>query len=161
MFHSFEVDSDHLVFTLKSLSDTRWSCRWKPVKAVTDQIVKALLIFANDKDKRTYTDSRALINAICDLDFVFGLTLLKVILLNTNSLSKYLRGKDIDVITVKRNGDLTMKTLQNCHNEKCFELLWNRAKIMSDEIRVTSKNLILYLKKQEHLKTNHLVVGKH
>ena len=79
LFHSFEVDSDHLVLTLKSLSDTRWSCRWEAVKAVTEQmskIVKALLIFANDKDKRTYTDSRALINAICDFDFVFGVTLL-------------------------------------------------------------------------------------
>ena len=142
LFHSLEVDSDHLVLTLKSLSDTRWSCRWEAVKAVTEQmskIVKALLIFANDKDKRTYTDSRALINAICNFDFVFGVTLLKVILLNTNSLSKYLQGKDIDVITAKRNADLTMKTLRNCRNEKCFELLWNRAKVMSDEIKSNIK----------------------
>ena len=137
MFHSVEVDSDHLVLTLKSLSDTRWSCGWEVVKAVTEQmwkIVRALLIFANDKDKRTYTDSRALINAICDFDFVFGLNLPNLILLNTNSLSKYLQGKDIDVIIAKRNADLTMKTLRNCRNEKGFELLWNRAKIMSDEI---------------------------
>ena len=93
-FILFEVDSDHLILTLKSLSDTRWSCQWEAVKAVTEQmskIVQALRIFANGKNKRTYTDSRDLINAICDFDFVFGLTLLKVILLNTNSLSKYLQ----------------------------------------------------------------------
>ena len=85
-----------------------------------------------------YTDSHALI-AICDLDFVFGLTLLKAMLLNTNSLNKYLQGKEIDVITAKRNTDLTMKTLRNCCNEKCFELLWNRSKIMSNEIKGNMK----------------------
>ena len=101
LFHSFEVDSDHLALTLKSLSDTRCSCRWEAVKAVTEQmskIVKVLLVFTNDKDKRMYTDSRALINAICDFDFVFGLTLLKVMLLNTNSLGKYLQGKTLTLL---------------------------------------------------------------
>ena len=38
LFHSFEVDSDHLVLTLKFLSDTRWSCRREAVKAVTEQM---------------------------------------------------------------------------------------------------------------------------
>ena len=30
-------------------------------------------------------------------------------------------------------------TLRNCRNEKCFKLLWNRAKIMSDEIKGNMK----------------------
>ena len=138
LFHSVKVDSEHLVLTLKFLSETIWSCRWEAVKAVIEQmskIVKALLILANDKDKKTYTDSRALVNAVCDFEFVFGLIVLKMILLNRNSLSKYLQGKEVDVITAKRNADLTMKTLRNCRNEKSYELLWNRAKIMSDEIK--------------------------
>ncbi len=93
----------HLVLTPKSLSETRRSCRWEAVKVVTEQmskIIKALFIFAYDKDKKTYTDSRALMNAICDFEFVFGVILLKMILLNTNSLSRYLQAKGIDVITV-------------------------------------------------------------
>ena len=40
-------------------------------------------------------DFRTLINAVCDFEFVFGLILLKMILLNTNGLSKYLQGKSI------------------------------------------------------------------
>jgi hypothetical protein len=138
LFKSVEVDGDQLLLTLKSLSETRWSCRWEAVKAVTEQmrkIVRALLIFARDKDKKTYTDSRALMNAICDFEFVFGLILLKMILLNTNSLSKYLQGKSIDVITAKRNADLTIKTLQKCRDEKSFELLWKRAQILSRDIK--------------------------
>ena len=126
LFHSVKVDSEQLVLTLKSLSETRWSCRWEAVKDVIEQmskIVKALLILANDKDKKTYTDSCALVNGVCDFEFVFGLIVLKMILLNTNSLSKYLQGKEVDVITAKRNADLTMKTLRYCRNEKSFEFL--------------------------------------
>ena len=31
------VEEDHLRLTLKSLSVTRWSCRWEAVKAVIEQ----------------------------------------------------------------------------------------------------------------------------
>ena len=89
LFHSFEVDSDHLVLALKSLGDTRLSCQREAVKAVTEcqKIVKALLRMTRT---RGCTLGRALINAICDFDFVVALTLLKMMLLNTNSLGKYL-----------------------------------------------------------------------
>jgi hypothetical protein len=52
---------DHLVLTLKSLSETRWSCRWETLNAITEQmrkINKALLILAKDKDTKTYTPLR-------------------------------------------------------------------------------------------------------
>ena len=65
------------------------SCRWEAVKAVYGQmerIVKALLTLSSDKDPKTYFESRALLTAICDLEFIFGLCVLKVILSNTNSL---------------------------------------------------------------------------
>ena len=139
VFNSVKVDDDHLLLTLKSLSETRWSCRWEAVKAVSEQmgkIIRALLIFSSDKDKKTCTDSRAFnINAVCDFEFVFGLILLKMILLNTNGPSKYLQGKSIDVISAKRNADLTIKTLQKCRDEKSFELLWKKAETLSREIK--------------------------
>ena len=78
VFNSVKVDDDHLLLTLKSLSETRWSCRWEAVKAVSEQmrkIIRALLKFSSDKDKKTYTDSRALINAVCNFEFVFSLIL--------------------------------------------------------------------------------------
>ena len=126
LFSDIKVDDDHTVLTLKSWSVTRWSCRWDAVKAVTEQmpkIVKALLILADNNDPKTYAGSTALLNAICDFQFVFGLLLLKVILLNTSSLSRYLQGKRMDVITARRNADLTTKTFSNRRNEDNFELL--------------------------------------
>lgn len=96
LFTDTEVEGEHLVLTLKSLSVTRWSCRWEAVRAVWEQmerIVKALITLTSDRDPKTYAESRALLNAVCDFEFIFGLCLLKIILSNTNALCKYLQGK--------------------------------------------------------------------
>ena len=87
LFSDTEVQGEDLKLTLKSSSTTRWSCRWEAVKAVYGQmerIVKALLPLSLDKDPKTYSESRALLTAICDREFIFGLCLLKVILSNTS-----------------------------------------------------------------------------
>ncbi|PFX12798.1 Zinc finger MYM-type protein 1 [Stylophora pistillata] len=120
LFSDTEVQGEDLKLTLKSLSTTRWSCRWEAAKAVHEQmerIVKALLTLSSDKDPKTYSESRALLNAICDLEFVFGLCVLKVILSNTNSLCQYLQGRTVDVISACRNADLTIQTLRQCRKE--------------------------------------------
>lgn len=70
LFGDTEVAGEGLKLTLKSLSVTRWSCRWEAVKAVDEQmerIVKALLTLSSDTDPKTYSDSRSLLTAICDL----------------------------------------------------------------------------------------------
>ena len=63
---------------------------------------------------KTYTDSNTLLRLICDFKFVFGLTLLKVVLLITDILSKYLQGKNMDVTTAKKTADSTIAKLQKC-----------------------------------------------
>lgn len=56
---------------------------------------------------------------------------LKVTLLNTDGLSKYLQGKDVDVITAKKTADSTIAELRKCRNEESFHLTWSRAEITS------------------------------
>ena len=73
---------------------------------------------------------RALLTAICDLEFVFGLCVLKVILSNTNSLCRYLQGKTVDVICARRNADLTIQTLHQCRSEESFKSVWQLASAM-------------------------------
>ena len=51
-----------------------------------ERIEKTLLTLSSEKGPKTYSKSRALLTAICDLDFIFGLCELKVILSNANSL---------------------------------------------------------------------------
>ncbi len=139
-FKALEVvtDDDHTSLTLKSLSVTRWSCRWEAVKAVTEQmptIVKTLLFLTDDTDAKTYADSTALLNAICQFEFVLGLMILTAILSNTSALSRYLQGKNVDVINAKRNADLTIKTLRGCRDEDNFKRLWTRTTIFSDTMK--------------------------
>ena len=117
LFCDTEVEGESLKQTLKSLSVMRWSCRWEAVKAVDKQmerIVKALLMLSSDKDPKTYSDSRYLLTAICDLEFIFGLCVLKIILRNTSGLSRYLQGKTVDVISARRK----------CRNEESFNSVW-------------------------------------
>ena len=134
LFSDIEVQGEDLRLTLKSLRTTRWSCRWEAAKAVHGQmepIVKALLTLSSDKDQKTYSESRALLTAICDLEFfVFGLCVLKVILSNTNSLCRNLQGKTVDVISAHRNADLTIQTLRQCRSEESFKSVWQLASAM-------------------------------
>ncbi len=138
IFQNIQVEEEHSDLTLKSMSVTRWSCRWQAVKAVFRQmpkIIRALLSLSLDRDVKTYTDSSSLLNAICDFQFVFGLVVLKVILSNTDSLSRYLQGKNVDVITAKETADATMETLAKCRNEESFQMAWSRAEILSQTIK--------------------------
>ena len=67
LFSDVEDENEKYKQTLKSLSVTRWSCRWVAVKSVyyqIERIVKTLLELSSDKDSKTYTDSRALLVAI-------------------------------------------------------------------------------------------------
>ena len=58
---------------------------------------------------------------------------LKVILSNTDGLSRYLQGKQMDVVTAKNSVDGVIKTLSGCRTQENFDLLWSRA--MADEIK--------------------------
>ena len=60
---------------------------------------------------------------------------LKVILSNTDGLSRYLQGKQMDVVTAKRSVDGVIKTLSGCRTQEYFDLLWSRAEIMAGEIK--------------------------
>ena len=64
----------------------------KAVYGQMERIVKALLGLSADKDPKTYSESRTLLTAICNMEFIFGLGVLKVILSNTNNLSDIFRG---------------------------------------------------------------------
>ena len=89
-----------------------------------ERIVKALLTLSSQEDPNTCSESRALLTSICDLDFIFGVCELKVILSHTNSLCRYLQGRTVDVISARRNDDMTIQTLRQCRSEESFNSVW-------------------------------------
>ncbi len=79
-------------------------CRCEAVNAVTEQmptIVNSLLFLTDDIYAKKYDDSTGLVDAICQFGFVFALMILKEILSNTSVLSRYLQGKNADIINTK------------------------------------------------------------
>ena len=58
------------------------------------------------KDSKTYHESRALITAICDLEFIFGLSVLKVILSNNSSLCKVGTVRILSDVPFSREGEI-------------------------------------------------------
>ena len=73
-------------------------------------------------DPKTYSDSKSLLNAICDF-------------VTQRCTSSYLQGKNVDVITVRRNASLTIKTLRECRTDESYELIWERADQISSDIK--------------------------
>ena len=100
-----------------------------------EHIVKALLALSSDKDPKTYSESLALLTAICDWGFILGLCLLKVILSKTSSLYWYLQGKTVDIISARINADMTIQTLRQCQNEESFNSMWQIASAMGLKIK--------------------------
>ena len=79
----------------------------KAVYRQMERIVKALLRLSADKDSKTYSESRTLLTAICNMEFIFRRCVLKVILSNTNNLCRYLQRSTVGVISARWNADRT------------------------------------------------------
>ena len=138
LFKDNEVHEEDVALTLKSLSTTRWSCRWAAVRAVLEQmprIMEDLVTLSKDRDTKTYNESNSLLYSICDFEFVFGLMVLKLILSNTDNLSRYLQGEQMDVITAKKTDDAVIKTLSNCRNQESFTQMWSHADVTVQKIK--------------------------
>ena len=82
--------------TLKSLSITRWTCRYDAVRAVDEELPRIVICLdkiQNDKssDAKTSSEAMSLLINIMDEKFLFAIEVLKIILVHTSKLSSYLQ----------------------------------------------------------------------
>ena len=98
--------------------------------------MEGVVTLPKDRDLKTYNESNSLLHSICDFKFVYGLMVLKLILSNTDNLSRYLQGEQMDVITAKKTADAVVKTLSNCRNEESFTQMWSHADVIGQKIRI-------------------------
>ena len=83
-----------ILCSVKSLSETRWACRFEGTRTVEKQLVRfieMLVFFVRDKylDAKTSSDARCLLGAICTFNVSFIVRVLKFILSNTNELCTF------------------------------------------------------------------------
>ena len=89
---------------------------------------------SEDSDPKTSHEAKSLIIAVSDFDFLIGLCILKVILLNTHSLNKYLQGKNVDVRSAYNNAKASISVLEKCRSEDNFNLVWQQANVLAEEV---------------------------
>ena len=65
-----------------------------------------------------YTEVRALLKSMLDFVFIFGLCVLRMILMNTSNLNSYVQGKKIDVATEDKCENLWDLAVQNYEKVK-------------------------------------------
>ena len=73
-FKDVELEGELLSLSLKSLSETRWACRYEALCTVNEQlepIIKmlAFLVLYKYSDAKTSSDARCLLGAICTINF--------------------------------------------------------------------------------------------
>ena len=129
----------NVIFTLKSQSATRWSCRHESVKAVIEQfpnVVNCLIELSSDSNPSTSTKSSLLLSAICSFNFIFCTYVLRTILSNTASLSRYLQSETMDVRTARKTSKATAEALKKCRNDESFETVWTQADLMAEKVKL-------------------------
>ena len=125
--HAMFLKQGSFVKTLKSLSVTRWTAHEsarKGIEAELSTIIKTLNQLTNECDAKVSSEARCLLIAVLDFDFIFGLSLLKIILPHTSHLSSVVQSVDIDIVKVKENAELTIQTLESCRNDEAFDAIW-------------------------------------
>ena len=139
LFKTISVEEEEdIIYSLKSQSATRWTCSYASVKAVKSELiplVKCLIHMYDDPDPKTSFTSNALLQSMCDFQFLFGLEVLNTILSNTASLSGYLQSKDIDVVTARETAVATQTTLKKCRDDESFETIWKKTEMSATKMK--------------------------
>ena len=136
IFQQFGGDErkDYLLLPLKSQSIMCWSCRWEGLKAVYEQLEQTIGCFmqlSTNNDSKKYKNATSLLRFILDFDFVFGLRLPRVILMNTSNHNSYVQGTQVDVFSLCKNTKMTIETLKRCRNDNSCKNLGDLATAIS------------------------------
>ena len=62
-FKDIEIDENLLALSVKSFSDTRWACRYDAIRAIAEQMeraIKVMIFLSKEKDSKS-SDARNLI----------------------------------------------------------------------------------------------------
>lgn len=111
---------------LKSLSETRWSCRAEALKAVLFNFSTLIntLEEISENNINSGAEATSLLGNIQNFEFVFCLIILQEIMEHTNVLSKYLQSININYITVIEMCEQTVDILKDMRTDTEFHKRW-------------------------------------
>lgn len=124
--------------TLKSLSDTRWSCRLDALNSVllNFTVIVNTLEDISEKDTINGSDASSLLFSITNFEFVFCIVFLNDVMQETQILSKYLQSPNTNYASVSTMTQQTVASLNDYRSNSAFNKTWDKA------IEITRKNSI-------------------
>lgn len=135
-FSVFEqmLSSDVGPKTLKTLCDTRWSCRYEALRSVFHNLTAVIDTLAEiaESDRECGSDAAALLKSIQTFEFIFSLILLEDVLLKTNILSKYLQSSTLNYGLVSQMVKETIRSFEELRTDENFQKVWDKAAIISE-----------------------------
>ena len=121
------------VLTLKSQSQTRWSCTHDAALALKNRLVSSFkLLKIEEPTPKATAECNGLIASLCDFQFVLTLLTLEVILRGTDALSRFLQSVDMDVFLARKTANGMVSTLKVLKNDRDFLLLWALAEKLAE-----------------------------
>ncbi|KAF0711333.1 Uncharacterized protein FWK35_00034325 [Aphis craccivora] len=131
-FSVFEqmLSSDVGPKTLKTLCDTRWSCRYEALRSVFHNLTAVIDTLAEiaESDRECGSDAAALLKSIQTFEFIFSLILLE----DTNILSKYLQSSTLNYGLVSQMVKETIRSFEELRTDENFQKVWDKAAIISE-----------------------------
>lgn len=129
--------------TLKSLSDTRWSCRAEALNSIllNYEVIIKTLEEISETDISCGPEATSLLKNICDFEFVFCLVFLKDVMTHTNILSKYLQSINMNYAAVISMSTQTINIFKEMRSDKKFDEMWDKVIEMAIENNIEPAQL--------------------
>ena len=108
------------------------------IKAIDEEfprVLKTLDILTKEIDAKTSSKAKSLLISILDFDFLVGLQILKIICPITSKLNSFIQSPSIDIRKVKRNAELSIKTLEACQSDSYFDIVWDNVNLRCEQVK--------------------------
>lgn len=127
-------------YTLKRLSDTRWSCRIDSLialKSTLPAVLKTLeFISENEGTARIASEAEGLLTRVHSFKFVFSLIVFHEFLSYTKTLSDYLQSENMDFLSAAEMTNTVRSVLQSKRDEAKFDSYYALAQEVSTSLNV-------------------------
>ena len=123
IFDDLQKEAGIVSTSLKQLCDTRWSCRYKSLKAISSrysEVLSTLMLIETG-------DSFILLQTIKTFDFVFHIHMMNEVFLITKILSKFLQHANITLTDALAKVDITIDSLHSLRIVYEFKIIWDCA----------------------------------
>ncbi|CAF4965576.1 unnamed protein product [Rotaria sp. Silwood1] len=123
VFEDLQKELGFVLVPLKSLCDTRWTCRYESLKVIVirySEILSTLELIETG-------DSFILLQVIRTFDFVFHIHMMSEIYLITHILSKFLQHSNISLTDALAKVKVTIDSLQSLRDEHEFKRIWDES----------------------------------